>query len=296
MTHVKLDKTNEAHQGTQIEAQADFFDEYVFRADAELADTGVIVDGLVGRGNDRGAGVVGLGGEEGGVGVRGTGGSSRQVGEVHMAGTGVVGTGGFVRKKSREFPGAGVIGLGTGSESPSPQESAGVGVFGKGAKATSPGSVVGGTGVVGVGSYSEQGRIGAGVVGISTAIQLPNPKETEGIGVYGYSETGPGVVGIAASNSLDSRGDAGVVGRGDSGPGAEFSSDMSAQVHLVPSKDAKLPKIGRRGDLWIHYRPGRVRHGQNGVSLYICVEDRGIATWQRVLLDSTRIAGGSDAP
>lgn len=300
MSDVQLDIINDGQNGTAIEAQGErYADDFVFRADASTADVVHLIHGLRGVGINEGDGVFGSGGE-GGAGVRGHGGAALQRGKFRGAPAGVIGRGGRIRRSSGEAPGAGVIGVGTGDENPDPRKSSGAGVFGMGATEVTPRSQVGGTGVVGSGSRANKkgGQTGAGVVGVSAELVFPSAETTANVGVYGTSSTGPGVVGVAAGGvSTEERGAPGVIGTSGSGPGGEFSCSLGGQVRLVPSKDGALPTIGRRGDLWVHRRRGRTsRIRQPGVSLYICVQDSPTVQWQLVLLDPTRVKGGTVVP
>jgi hypothetical protein len=267
--------------------------------DVDLPGTGVFgrgdTFGVVGKSDA--VGVLGRGSV---AGVRGEGGTARPRGRARVAGTGVIGLGGPVRDELGESGGAGVIGVGTGAQDPEPLTSAGAGVFGVGATSTRPQSEVGGTGVVGMASRGRKGRgkVGAGVVGVASAIQLPSAETTSGVGVYGLSEAGPGVVGIAGGPiAAEERGAPGVRGESGSGPGGEFSSDETGQVRLVPSKETVLPTIGLRGDLWMHNHKGRAsKLRQPGLSLYICVQDAPVVIWQEVMLDPTRLQGARQYP
>ena len=184
MPDVALNTINDGHNGTSIEAQGErYANDYVFSADASNADIVHRIDGLRGVGVNEGDGVVGRGGE-GGAGVSGRGGQALQRGRVHVAGTGVIGRGGSLNPESGERPGAGVIGMSTDARDPSPEERAGAGVVGAGATPARHRAQVGGTGVVGIGGVPmEEGRVGAGVVGISSAIQFPPSALTAGVGV-----------------------------------------------------------------------------------------------------------------
>jgi hypothetical protein len=307
MPKVRLDSINDGYGGTAIHSRGDqFASPYVFQADGRTSGSVLSVTGLSGLGAHGGAGVEGWGGEAGagdrpgveqGVGVRGYGGPPRSRTGTPVAGPGVVGTGGYVRDGSGETPGAGVVGMGSGARARPRLESAGVGVLGVGSGVATSGLSVGGNGVVGHAGSTERGRYGAGVVGVSTGMR-PSPEATEAVGVYGTSATGPGVAGVASGGiTPDDRGWPGVAGSSGSGPGGEFSSVTGGQVRLVPSPAARLPLVGRRGDLWVHTRPGRQGGSQQaGVTLYFCVRDRGVAEWQRVLLDPVRLAGGTIAP
>jgi hypothetical protein len=289
MADVILGAVNDAGNGTTIYARGEVYsDDFVLKAAVSMANEARRIDGVHGTGINSGAGVVGNGGQ------------AAPRGKVHAAGAGVVGTGGSVREQSAESPGAGVIGLGTGALPPDPQASAGVGVFGLGATITSPGSGAGGVGVAGMGSWGT-GKTGAGVVGVSTTIQFPDPERTAGVGVYGESQDRAGVLGVGGGPVVvETRGTPGVIGLSGSGPGGEFSSDTTGQLCLVPSVESKLPTVGRRGDLWVHNtRPALGRAGrktrvqQSPVSLFLCVQDFPVVRWQRVLLDSVRIKGGT---
>ena len=111
-----------------------------------------------------------------------------------------------------------------------------------------------------------------------------------GVGVYGLAG-GPIEPGV--------RGAAGVVGSSGNGPGGSFSSYQWAQIHLTPSTEATLPTVGVRGDLWAHVgknSPKGSRFRQGEVSLYLCVEDFPEVRWQKVLLDTPKLKGGTAVP
>jgi hypothetical protein len=60
MADVELDITNEAHEATEIAAQDDFSESYVFQADATTGPATANIDGLRGRGLNLGSRVVGV--------------------------------------------------------------------------------------------------------------------------------------------------------------------------------------------------------------------------------------------
>jgi hypothetical protein len=284
--------------------------DFVHGVNVEASECGVFGKCVQGAGTGRnptvaGVGVFGVGDSFGVLGKGDLGGVRRDGGRaparrgVRVAGTGVIGHGGPVRDASTELPGPGVIGVGSGARDPDPKTSAGVGIFGIGTtESARPGSTVGGTGVVGKGNRSGRGKTGAGVVGVSSAIELPSAETTAGVGVYGESSSGPGVLGVwGGPIAVEKRGGAGVVGKSGSGPGGEFSSSATGQVHLVPSNATKFPIVGRRGDLWMHNHRGNApRRRQPSASLYICVQDQPVVIWQQVLMDPTRFAGGTAIP
>ncbi|MCI0463897.1 MAG: hypothetical protein L0Z62_43740 [Gemmataceae bacterium] len=60
MPDVELAITNEAHEATEIAAQDDFSESYVFQADATTGPATASIDGLRGRGLNTGIGVLGV--------------------------------------------------------------------------------------------------------------------------------------------------------------------------------------------------------------------------------------------
>jgi len=269
MSDVVLGVTNEADSQTAINSHNDFLgSESVFLANGGTPGVANKLNGLEGVGNNGGAGVVGQGGKP------------WQAKQPLVAGPGVIGRGGPV--DDREFPGLpgpGVVGLATDVRDPRPQDSSGTGVYGRG--------------VVGV--LGQATGDGTGVLGVVAEIELPDAKRRAGAGVYGESWIGPGVVGIAAGPSIvDEQGAPGVVGEGGSGPGGSFSSSLSGQVHLTPSASPSLPALGIQGDLWAHVDTSPLGERFRGaVSLYLCVQDVPDVRWQKVLLDPSRLKGGT---
>ena len=279
MSHVKLGDANDTDSQTVIRAQGDFLAPSVFSAAAYTANNSNALVGLEGAGKN------------GGAGTTGRGGSPRRNAEAPAAGPGVIGRGGPVEDDQPGLPGAGVIGVATGVRDPDPQDSSGVGVYGAGA-----------IGVLGQGTApsDRERRFGTGVVGLVAEIELPDAKIRAGAGVFGESGVGPGVVGIAGGPlNPEDIGAAGVVGEGGSGPGGEFSSSLGGQVHLTPSNSPSFPTLGRRGDLWVHVgknSPKGTKFHEGAVSLYVCVEDIPEVRWQKVLLDTPKLKGGTPVP
>jgi hypothetical protein len=138
MGDLQLDRTNEGYSGTEIQAQEDFGQDYVFQANATHLNSGRRhVDGLHGFGYQEGRGVVGVGGARDPVdevdtsdqspqreGVFGRGGDVPQPGDI--AGVGVRGIGGHggygvhggigVHGRGGDYDGHGVFGEGNGQE------------------------------------------------------------------------------------------------------------------------------------------------------------------------------------
>ena len=145
----------------------------------------------------------------------------------------------FAFSTNRGPHGPGVVASAGASAAPSSAETGNTGVFGQGgdevAETRTNGDgqtfVVGpafpGAGVVGRGGISlsnhevANGPVvptensAAGIVGIAGGLNMPLPAEYSGAGVFGKSNTGPGVSGLSASGI-------GVVGAAITGPGVSI--------------------------------------------------------------------------
>jgi hypothetical protein len=282
MSHVKLGAVNDAQSRTVIHARGDFISfDSVFTADGGTGDIANKLTGLEGIGNNGGAGVSGIGGVP------------SSIREPLAAGPGVIGRGGRVDERHPGLLGAGVIGLGSNIGNPDPEFVAGVGVYGEG--------TIGVFGEGNGGQNEQRSHFDIGVVGLSgPPLFLLNPKVSSRVGVYGAAVGGTGVVGLAGGPiELGVRGPAGVVGDSGSGPGGSFGSSETGQLHLVPSARNALPTVGVRGDLWAHVgkksAPG-TKFRQGAVSLYICVQDSPDVRWQKVMLDTPKLKGGTVIP
>jgi hypothetical protein len=292
MADVVLGVINEADAQTGINSHNDFLgSNSVFLVNGGTAGVANKLDGIESVGNNGGAGVAGRGGKpwphmeppEGKL----------QSTRVRAAGPGVIGYGGPVDDNNLPgLPGPGVIGLGTSANLPYPQYSAGVGVYGAG--------TIGVIGVAG-GGGPNQFSSGTGVIGVcGEPLLVLDPKYTSDVGVCGASDRGTGVYGLAGGPIEPGvRGEAGVVGVSGNGPGGSFESSQMAQLHLTPSQSDTLPTVGLRGDLWVHVAknsPKGTRFREGTVSIYVCVEDIPEVRWQKVLLDTAKLAGGSKVP
>jgi hypothetical protein len=212
---------------------------------------------------------------------RGAAGRYRNVAGAAPPMPGVVGFGG----KSSGFDtdhqgGTGVLGIGGGTEYDFPVP--------KVAAKDQPGP-----GLVGVGGQGHpSGGFGAGVVGVSGTDltgplpQLPDPADTVNIGVYGQSQSGPGIVGKSQADR-----------------GGVFSAGVNlgnpiAQLRVVPqpvppspNPPTGLPKDGKPGDLFTRQVIGANRETET--ELWFCIReprDSSTAMWGRIAFDSTQFA------
>jgi hypothetical protein len=161
MPDVELDITNEAHEATEIAAQDDFSESYVFQADATTGPASANIDGLRGRGLNAGIGVLG---------------------QAPFAA--VVGEGGTF----------GCVGRGPAGGPPALVGVRGIGELGVDARGTLTGVNARGT-LTGVNARG--GEVGA-IARATNPASVGVEAEGEGAGVVGRSSTGEGVHGGSA--------------------------------------------------------------------------------------------------
>jgi kumamolisin len=158
------------------------------------------------------------------------------------------------------------------------------------------------------------GVVGRALGGLATEYLPIEDLVGEAVGVLGHATYGLGVRGHGGT--LLKQPQAGqTLPASPSAPGGCFSSgrlsdqalhgatvqtvslDAAAQLRLVPSTDATLPKTGQIGDLFFVYvdvdQASPVTRAAFGAQLWICTYvDKGLAYWERVQL-GTQVAGGS---
>jgi hypothetical protein len=112
-----------------------------------------------------------------------------------------------------------------------------------------------------------------GVTGTSDnfGVRGLNQGSSYGVGVYGQSTNGDGVIGLASSNNVV----AGVKGLGGaSAYGGWFESSTGAQLHLTPSSTTGHPTVNNylAGDIFV----------DKNVTIWICITSGNPGTWRRI--------------